>query len=524
MLLSIVGYAQPGNTNCGTCVVDTDCPTISPDGGLCPEMIPDGQVGEPYDFSVTFFMPETITVTEPIETDVTLIDVEITDLVNLPAGLEWSCSNADCTYAPSSNPPDSELGCIRICGTPNAAPGDYEISIRLLADVFVSALNTTLPDQEQFYTAMVTILPPDVPIVFNELVGCGSLSDDLSAIADFNPVQPTFWSWNVDGTVSDGKDVSYEFTSPGSYDIILETTVFDYVVTEVCINSISDGYCGDIEEPICNCGTPIVGVCPDPYVSLLGTSLPTANGTDNNCWNGLSIPTGGLNFNLSAFDEDNGPPLGSDNDLLGDFTIDIDNGEGSYSFSNDNMSGTITVGTVLNSVTTDTLTVTVNDLPTAPMISQDGDDLLITNDDGYIVQWYLDGDAIDGATDNSVTVAATGEYFATVTDANGCTSTTDPFNAIAAGIENVLTDAQVSALYPNPAKEAVYLAIDFANTHDIQLNITDALGKSVYQISKTAQSGEQIYTLDISGISSGLYFVQIRLDDGSQMTQKLTIF
>jgi len=492
-----------------------------PDGGLCPELIPDGQVGEPYDFSVTFFMPETIMITDPVESDVNLENVEITDMVNLPSGLEWSCSNPDCTYQPTSNPPDSELGCIRICGTPNAAPGEYEISIRLLADVYVVALGATIPDQEQFYTATITILPPDVPIVYTELSGCGSLSDDLEAVQDFNPDQPTTWSWNINGQTSDGKQASYAFTEAGAYDIILSTTVYDYVVTELCINSISDGYCGDTEEPFCTCGS-FAGVCPDPYVSLLGTTLPTADGTDSNCWGSLSENTGGLSFNLSVTDEDAGPPFGSQDDLLGEFTIDINAGEGNYSFSNANLSGTVTIGTVLNSVTTDTLTVTVFDFPETPIVGQNGDELFVSNDNAYMTQWYLDGAAIDGATGNSTDVTDAGEYSIVFTDENGCTSASDPYST-AVGVDNVITEAEISALYPNPSKGTVHLEMDYSNSHDMQLNIMDALGKSVYQLNETAQSGKQVYTIDMSEMTSGLYFVRIRLDDGSQMTQKLTI-
>jgi hypothetical protein len=525
MCLSVALFAQPGNANCGTCDVNPDCPTLMPDGGLCPELIPDGQVGVPYSFPVTFYMPETVSVTEPIETDITLIDVQITDMVNLPSGLEWSCNNADCSYQPSSNPPGSELGCITICGTPNAAPGEYTINIRLLADVSVAALGgAVLEDQEQFFTATITILPPDVPIEFNILAGCESLTDTVTAIQDFNPDQPTTWSWALDGgATADTKGVRYEYTEPGMYDIILETTVYDYVVTELCVNSISDGYCGDVEEPVCNCGTPIIGVCPDPYVSILGTNLPTASGTTSNCWNNLSLPTGGLDFALTVFDEDNGPPVGSDNDMLGEFMINVNNGEGSYDFSNGNLSGTITIGTILNAVTTDTLTVTVYDNPPAPEFAQDSDDLTVSNDNGYDIQWYLDGVAIDGATDATYTIIGSGDYSATYIDANGCMSTSDEVTAIFSSIENTISEANVSALYPNPTNKAVYLSMEFLSTQDVELNIIDALGRTVFQENHNTQSGEQIYQIDLSKLDSGLYFVQVRLGDGSRMTQRLMV-
>lgn len=523
MCLSLSVLAQPGNTNCGTCDVDTDCPTLMPDGGLCPEVIPNGQVGVPYSNAVTFYMPETLSVTEPIETDITLINVQIVELVNLPAGMEWSCNVPDCTYQPSSNPPDSELGCVTICGTPNAAPGDYTINIRLLADVSVAALGgTVLEDQEQFYTANVTILPPDVPIEYNTLAECGSITDTITAIQDFNPDQPTTWNWTLDGGMTaDTRGVRYEYTEPGMYDIILETTVYDYVVTELCV-SITDGYCGDVEELLCNCGG-FAGVCPDPFVSILGTSLPTVDGTDSHCWNNLSLPTGGLDFSFSIFDEDLGPPAGSDNDLLGDFVVTISNGEGTYDFNNGNLSGTVTVGTVLNSVTTDTLTVTVYDFPPVPEFDQNTDDLTVSNNNGYDVQWYMDGMAVDGATDDTYGFSESGDFYVTFTDANGCVSTSETITAIHSGINNTISEAYVSALYPNPANKEVYLSMEFLSTQDVELSIIDALGRTVAQEQHGAQFGEQIYQMDLSGLDRGLYFVQIRLGDGSRMTQRLMV-
>lgn len=525
LFLSVISTAQPGNANCGACTLDTDCPTTMPDGGLCPSIIPDGQVGEAYDFSVTFYMPQTITVTDPITSDVNLENVEITDMINLPSGLEWTCSTPDCTYQPTSNPPDSESGCIRICGTPNAAPGVYEINVRLLADVFVVALGSTLPDQEQFYTATITILPPDVPIDYNVLTGCGSLSDDLEAIQDFNPDQPTSWVWDIDGQISEGKQASYEFTSPGDYDIILETTVRNYAITDLCLNLITGGYCGDVEEVTCDCEA--TGICPDPYIEILGSNLPTADGVDSYCWNDISIEISTDSIRFKAYDEDLGSPFGSQDDLLGIFITYFDiadfvNGETVYDFSNGNLSGSITVSSVVSSVTTDTLTVTVYELPETPVIGQDADQLFVANDDAHSVQWYLDGAIIDGATGNTVDITDAGAYSVVFTSADDCTSTSEAYST-ALDVDNIITDAKVSALYPNPAEETISLTIDYLNSHDMQLNIMDALGKSVYQSNKTAQAGQQIYTVDVSEMPSGLYFVQIRLDDGSQMTQKLTI-
>ncbi len=517
--------AQPGNMNCGVCVVDTDCPTLQPDGGICPAIIPDAQIGVAYNFPVTFYMPEVLSVTEPIETDVRLDNVEIVELINLPAGLEWECNFNDCIYEPSSNPPTSELGCVTICGTPNAAPGVYSINIRLLADVFVIAAGISLADQEQFYTVEVTVLPPNVPIGFNEITGCGNLSDTLTALLDFNPDQPTEWNWNLgNGQTGTGNEIISNYTNAGSYDAVLETTVYDYVVTDFCITSIPDGYCGDIEEAACSCGTPVFGQCPDPYVSILGTTLPAADDTQSHCWNGLNFITGGLNFSFSVFDEDGGPPLGSDNDLLGDFNLAI-TGTGTYPFSNANVVGTVTIGTQLNSVSLDTLPITVFADPPQGALTINGNEVEVTNAAGYDIQWYLDGVLVSGATSSTYSPSMSGACTVELTDpATGCSSLSAPITVVLSAVENALSEASVLSLFPNPANAKAFLDIQFESSQEVEIEIMDALGRTVSNQVYNNQIGQQRYELNLIGLSNSLYFVQIRLSNGSQMTKRLLVY
>ncbi|MGK0389785.1 MAG: hypothetical protein ACI94Y_002530 [Maribacter sp.] len=169
------------------------------------------------------------------------------------------------------------------------------------------------------------------------------------------------------------------------------------------------------------------------------------------------------------------------------------------------------------------MTVTVYENPPAPEFAQDSDDLTVSNDNGYDIQWYLDGVAIDGATDATYTIIGSGDYSATYIDANGCMSTSDEVTAIFSSIENTISEANVSALYPNPTNKAVYLSMEFLSTQDVELNIIDALGRTVFQENHNTQSGEQIYQIDLSKLDSGLYFVQVRLGDGSRMTQRLMV-
>ena len=97
---------------CGTCIGDPACVTLLPDGGICPEIMPDATAGNPYSEVASFHMPEMIQVTSPLVSDVRLDKIVIVDMIGAPAGLDFECSTPDCTYYPcllytSPSPRDS---------------------------------------------------------------------------------------------------------------------------------------------------------------------------------------------------------------------------------------------------------------------------------------------------------------------------------------------------------------------------------------------------------------------------------
>jgi hypothetical protein len=82
--------------------------------------------------------------------------------------------------------------------------------------------------------------------------------------------------------------------------------------------------------------------------------------------------------------------------------------------------------------------------------------------------------------------------------------------------ENEIELETNTSIFPNPATN--YISIDRSNFSDgdIQLSISDISGKEVLQIPNLTKS-----TVDISHLSSGLYFVN--MDDGRQKTSKKLI-
>lgn len=84
-------------------------------------------VGEPYALNVTFNIPDSISIsgfTAPLDSIVIAMTGAIT---NLPSGLTYACDPPNCHFRANT------LDCILISGTTNAAPGLYDLKIKLTA-------------------------------------------------------------------------------------------------------------------------------------------------------------------------------------------------------------------------------------------------------------------------------------------------------------------------------------------------------------------------------------------------------
>lgn len=99
------------------CVPDGSCTDINEPGEICPENLPDGEPGIPYNQSFTILPPGSATINNnPIVISFIVID----SVINLPPGITYTTYNTK-FY------PDTAY-CIDIGGTPTA-PGEYDIKI-----------------------------------------------------------------------------------------------------------------------------------------------------------------------------------------------------------------------------------------------------------------------------------------------------------------------------------------------------------------------------------------------------------
>ena len=136
--------------------------------------------------------------------------------------------------------------------------------------------------------------------------------------------------------------------------------------------------------------------------------------------------------------------------------------------------------------------------PAQPVIQQSGTTLSVSNvEPETSYQWYLNGTAIPGATDQSYDAMESGAYH--VTAVNGCLSASTTFNATVSGLQESSQHSML--IYPNPA-EGMFTISYAVGTEQIQ--VFDLAGRTVFASTTNGKNAES-FTL-----SSGVYTVITR--------------
>lgn len=128
----------------------------------------------------------------------------------------------------------------------------------------------------------------------------------------------------------------------------------------------------------------------------------------------------------------------------------------------------------------------------------------LTASEGSNYVWYLDGEVIDGATDQIYVAQEAGTYYVVVTNEWGCSSTSESQD-VALGISE--SEKSAFRFYPNPASES------------LTLNLNEGLWtvkifNSIAELINVKEQQRGVLTLDISSYSSGLYFVEVAGSEG----------
>lgn len=172
-------------------------------------------------------------------------------------------------------------------------------------------------------------------------------------------------------------------------------------------------------------------------------------------------------------------------------------------------------GTINNSVVDLATPVLVNDL-----------DLRITKDGVTVFPWKLDELGSDPAFkgDNNVdniekvevdNPTSVGNYTITVSHKGTLVSGSQNYSLIVSGIQNTLSveDQPVDngfVIYPNPATNVLNVSFNETNQfEDAVITIYDIQGRTITQRKVNQFDLSQVITLDVSGLNSGMYIVNV---------------
>lgn len=146
--------------------------------------------------------------------------------------------------------------------------------------------------------------------------------------------------------------------------------------------------------------------------------------------------------------------------------------------------------------------ITVVDLPPTPSVSLQGTALQSSNATFY--QWNTVNAPVSGATNQQFTPTQSGTYTVTITDQNGCKSTSNPFT-YTVGVNELTAGVFVKA-YPNPAKNTLYISIDNGIGAASTLWLTNMLGQTTY--TQKLNAGKQVVELTTAQLPRGIYFLR----------------
>ncbi|NND94468.1 MAG: T9SS type A sorting domain-containing protein [Flavobacteriales bacterium] len=135
-----------------------------------------------------------------------------------------------------------------------------------------------------------------------------------------------------------------------------------------------------------------------------------------------------------------------------------------------------------------------------PTISQIDFTLESSTATSYV--WSLDGNVIPGATDQTYTPTENGMYTVTIIDSNGCEATSDPFNFILSGLEDVEKDP--FQIYYNSSEHLIYI-----EGEGRPIGIISVYNEMGQLLERTTTKKSQI-RIDVSSYSSGLIYMVLQ--------------
>lgn len=183
----------------------------------------------------------------------------------------------------------------------------------------------------------------------------------------------------------------------------------------------------------------------------------------------------------------------------------------------------IVSGVPCGAVNSDTVSLTVNPLPGVVLVAAEHNSLTPYNPTGlystvsppgnYTYTWYKNSAVIAGQSGSyiaPVTVDWFGQYQVLVTDANGCSRTSNAVT-IKDSVSNLLF------IYPNPSKGIFQVRYYSAAATSFTLNVYDSRGARVWSKQYSAAARYEQMLVDLRRNAQGTYTVEVKGANGKRL-------
>tara|TARA_B100000795_G_scaffold118581_2_gene88220 strand:- start:7460 stop:9208 length:1749 start_codon:yes stop_codon:yes gene_type:complete len=400
------------------CTADESCGEGATFPVLCPEILISAVAGEYYEEIISIYLPSEI---EAEGVSTTLEEVVVLSITGLPFGMELVVNDDDLTFYPTQG---DTYTCATLYGTPLLS-GFYDITINVQVTVLVFGFEQVF---NQAFASPIEVLAGESSnnsFTISSSAGCGDLSLELISLIDGSP-NPTEYLWDFGNGVTSSQAVPevQDYVNPGDYNVSLTTTIFQYELDQLVLNSISGDGGNDLDE--------LFGaLSPDPYLVILdgnGSVVFTTSSIDDV----ESATFSDLNILLSSeFDEFVVQIWDSDtlteDDLLGQFVISNPSA-GTSAFSDSGSTGSYTITSEINSQFFDEEVVSVFPLPLAVMEhSEEFQTLSVPAEENTGYQWTLNGELLGNENLNTIELDAPGIYQCQVTNEFGCSALSEEY-------------------------------------------------------------------------------------------------
>ncbi len=145
--------------------------------------------------------------------------------------------------------------------------------------------------------------------------------------------------------------------------------------------------------------------------------------------------------------------------------------------------------------------------PVKPVISFISNNLLQSTQ-AQTYQWYYNNIPLISSNQQQLIISQNGNYKVTIDSSNGCSSTSDNFNANKVGFDELFISNGIS-IYPNPSGNEVFLVTDLSqNLYDANVEIIDMQGKILLTQLLNIVLNEPV-KIDLSLLGNGVYILKL---------------